>query len=144
MQAAIPFAWYADREVLHRERERIFAHAWQYVAHTDELEPGSQLAAVVGDVPVVVTRGRDGALHAFGERRAPAGVDTWGPFVFVNPDPDASPLAEALGEIPEQIRDLAGVADVLPAPAEDPLVLEAEHVRVAVPAPRDRLHVARV
>ncbi|HEY7380533.1 MAG TPA: aromatic ring-hydroxylating dioxygenase subunit alpha [Gaiella sp.] len=27
-------------------------------------------------------------------------VDTWGPFVFVNPDPDATPLAEHLGELP--------------------------------------------
>ena len=28
-------------------------------------------------------------------------VDTWGPFVFVNPDPDAAPRAETLGEQPE-------------------------------------------
>ncbi|MEJ7568189.1 MAG: aromatic ring-hydroxylating dioxygenase subunit alpha [Gaiellaceae bacterium] len=27
-------------------------------------------------------------------------VDTWGPFVFVNPDPDAAPLAETLDELP--------------------------------------------
>ena len=27
-------------------------------------------------------------------------VDAWGPFVFVNPDPDAEPLAETLGELP--------------------------------------------
>ena len=30
-------------------------------------------------------------------------VDTWGPFVFVNPDPDAAPLADTLGELPELI-----------------------------------------
>ena len=30
----------------------------------------------------------------------PAGVDTWGPFLFVNPDPAAVPLAEHLGELP--------------------------------------------
>ncbi len=30
----------------------------------------------------------------------PASVDTWGPFLFVNPDPDAAPLAEALGDLP--------------------------------------------
>ena len=29
-----------------------------------------------------------------------AGVGLWGPFVFVNPDPDAAPLEEALGELP--------------------------------------------
>jgi choline monooxygenase len=31
----------------------------------------------------------------------PASVDTWGPFLFVNPDPDAVPLAEHLGDLPE-------------------------------------------
>ena len=35
-------------------------------------------------------------------------VETWGPFVFVNPDPDASPLAEALEDVPERI-EAAGV-----------------------------------
>ena len=34
----------------------------------------------------------------------PVAVDTWGPFVFVNPDPDAGPLAEALGDVPEHRR----------------------------------------
>jgi choline monooxygenase len=33
----------------------------------------------------------------------PVSVDTWGPFVFVNPDPDAPPLSEALGALPETI-----------------------------------------
>ena len=28
-------------------------------------------------------------------------VDTWGPFVFLNPDPEADPLADALGRLPE-------------------------------------------
>ena len=30
-------------------------------------------------------------------------VDTWGLFVFVNPDPDAAPLADTLGELPELV-----------------------------------------
>jgi phenylpropionate dioxygenase-like ring-hydroxylating dioxygenase large terminal subunit len=30
-------------------------------------------------------------------------VDTWGPFVFVNADPDAEPLAETLEDVPERI-----------------------------------------
>jgi choline monooxygenase len=33
----------------------------------------------------------------------PVLVDTWGPFVFVNADLDAAPLAEALGALPELI-----------------------------------------
>jgi carnitine monooxygenase subunit len=31
----------------------------------------------------------------------PASVDTWGPFLFVNPDPQAAPLAQHLGDLPE-------------------------------------------
>ena len=31
---------------------------------------------------------------------APVSVGTWGPFVFVNPDPDAEPLEQALGDLP--------------------------------------------
>jgi phenylpropionate dioxygenase-like ring-hydroxylating dioxygenase large terminal subunit len=30
----------------------------------------------------------------------PVSIGTWGPFVFVNPDPDAPPLEEVLGELP--------------------------------------------
>jgi phenylpropionate dioxygenase-like ring-hydroxylating dioxygenase large terminal subunit len=61
------------------------------------------------------TYGLDGALRAApraerepGFDRAelglvPALVDTWGPFVFVNPDAEAAPLAETLGELPELV-----------------------------------------
>jgi choline monooxygenase len=31
----------------------------------------------------------------------PASVGTWGPFLFVNPDPECVPLAKHLGELPE-------------------------------------------
>jgi choline monooxygenase len=43
---------------------------------------------------------------------APALVDTWGPFVFVNADPDASPLAEALGEMPALVSELLDVDEL--------------------------------
>jgi len=58
------------------------------------------------------TYGLDGALRAAprSEREAgfdrerlglrPARVETWGPFVFVNADADAAPLADTLGELP--------------------------------------------
>jgi choline monooxygenase len=58
------------------------------------------------------TYGLDGALRAAPrtEREPdfdksdwsllPASVDTWGPFLFVNPDPVARPLAEQLGALP--------------------------------------------
>jgi choline monooxygenase len=35
----------------------------------------------------------------------PVAVDTWGPFVFANPDPDAAPLAEALGDLPAVVAE---------------------------------------
>ena len=35
----------------------------------------------------------------------PVSVEAWGPFVFVNPDPDAEPLTEALGALPTLLAD---------------------------------------
>jgi choline monooxygenase len=35
----------------------------------------------------------------------PVAVERWGPLVFVNPDPDAGPLAEALGPVPGLIAE---------------------------------------
>jgi phenylpropionate dioxygenase-like ring-hydroxylating dioxygenase large terminal subunit len=161
VERTLPWAWYADPEVLRREGERIFAHAWQYVGHTGQVrEDGSYFASTVGQIPVVVTRARDGQLRAFvnvcrhrghvvasGEgkrnalqcpyhawtydldgrlRAAPRSdrepgfeaeelglmaiqVDIWGPFVFVNPDTGAAPLAEALGDVPGQLAEILDV-----------------------------------
>ena len=39
----------------------------------------------------------------------PLALDTWGPFVFVNPDTDAPPLAEALGSVPAQVAEVLDV-----------------------------------
>jgi phenylpropionate dioxygenase-like ring-hydroxylating dioxygenase large terminal subunit len=36
-------------------------------------------------------------------------LDTWGPFVFVNPDVDAPPLAEALGDVPTRVAEIIDV-----------------------------------
>jgi len=33
----------------------------------------------------------------------PVSVDIWGPFVFVNPDPNAAPLADWLGDVPDLV-----------------------------------------
>ncbi|MDX6472201.1 MAG: choline monooxygenase [Gaiellaceae bacterium] len=40
-------------------------------------------------------------------------VDTWGPFVFVNAQRDAEPLAEALGSMPAQVAELGLDVDSL-------------------------------
>ena len=43
----------------------------------------------------------------------PVAVDTWGPFVFVNPDADAAPLDETLGELPTIVTDAGVRLDVV-------------------------------
>jgi len=45
--------------------------------------------------------GFDRAAHGL----VPVSVDAWGPFVFVNPDREAAPLADALGELPQLLAD---------------------------------------
>ncbi len=43
----------------------------------------------------------------------PASADTWGPFLFVNPDPRAVPLAEQLGDLPEILARDIDVDDIV-------------------------------
>lgn len=164
MQPTLPWSWYSDPEILRRETDSIFAHAWQYVGHRGPLaERGSYLTAHAGTIPVVVTRAADGGLRAFanvcrhrgfpvaeGEGRretlqcryhawtyaldgrlraaprsdreerfepdelslVPFAVDTWGPFLFVNPDPSAPPLHDALGPVPELVAQLLDVDEL--------------------------------
>src|SRR4051794_17584063 len=155
MPETLAWSAYSDPELPALERERIFAPSWQYVGHTGALADGpGYLAGRVGDIPVVVTRDREGALRAFlnvcrhrgsvittgagaretlqcpyhawtygldGELKGaprsnreagfdcegislrPASVGTWGPFLFVNPEPAALPLADVLGDLPELV-----------------------------------------
>jgi Rieske 2Fe-2S family protein len=90
----------------------------------------------------------DGALRVVPQRRAqfpdldtaacglrPAAVEVWEGMVFVNPDPAAAPLADALGGLPEHIGShrpgrltLVGTADV-PAACNWKLLVE-NHVDV--------------
>jgi len=46
---------------------------------------------------------REPGFDATGLSLVPVSVDTWGPFVFVNPDPEPQPLADALGDVPALI-----------------------------------------
>lgn len=45
----------------------------------------------------------DPAFSTEGLGLVPVALGTWGPFVFINPDPDAPPLADALGDLPEVV-----------------------------------------
>lgn len=67
------------------------------------------------------TYGLDGALRAAprSDREAdfdraelslvPVQIETWGPFLFVNPDLEAQPLAETLGRLPELLAEVVDV-----------------------------------
>ena len=73
----------------HRETLQCHYHAWTYdldgslrAAPRSEREPGFDRS----DYSLI-----------------PVQVDTWGPFVFVNPDQEASPLLETLAELPELV-----------------------------------------
>ncbi len=62
----LPYSWYADPDILRRERARIFAGAWQYAGRADQVAaPGSYLAVDAGGVPVLVTRDHANVLRAF-------------------------------------------------------------------------------
>lgn len=153
----LPASWYSQPDYLVREKDRIFAHTWQYAGLTEQVRAhGDFFTYSAGDVPVVVVRDASGDLRAFinvcrhrgstlvleergcrksiqchyhawtygldGRLRAAPGehgeadfdrndysllpiqVDTWGPFVFINPDPSAPPLRDFLGELPELVR----------------------------------------
>jgi choline monooxygenase len=156
VRGTLPWAWYADPEILRREQERIFRSAWSYVGHTGELAArGDYVAREIGLTPVVVVHDGDG-LRAFvnvcphrahqvaagaGRREtlqcgyhawtyaldgklrsaprsdsepgfdkdsislAPAQVDTIGPLVFANADPEAPPLADTVGRLPDLLRE---------------------------------------
>jgi choline monooxygenase len=66
MGRSIPWDWYVDPSVALLEQRAIFRRTWQYAAHTGDLaEPGSFTSTRAGDVPVVLVRGRDGALRGF-------------------------------------------------------------------------------
>ena len=61
----LPATWYADEAHHRNELAAVFARGWSCVGVVDDVPPGGWMATTAGAVPVVVTRDRDGALHAF-------------------------------------------------------------------------------
>lgn len=80
----------------HRETIQCGYHAWTY-----DLD-GSLRAAPRSD--------REPGFEKTELSLLTASVDTWGPLVFVNPEADARPLADTLGELPALVA--AGGVDV--------------------------------
>lgn len=56
---------YRDNNIFGAEMEKIFGKAWVWVAHESEIEEqGSFVTSHVGLQPVIVSRARDGQIHA--------------------------------------------------------------------------------
>jgi choline monooxygenase len=62
----LPARWYWDPAVYERERRCIFAHDWLLLCHESQVaEPGALWAESVAGWPLLLVRGRDGALRGF-------------------------------------------------------------------------------
>ena len=66
-------------------------HAWTY--------------ALDGTLRRAPRADREPGFDPDGLSLAPVSVGAWGPFVFVNPDPEAGPLEAALGRLPELVAE---------------------------------------
>ena len=71
----VPYWVYCDPEIYDREQVEIFRGAtWNFLCFEAELPgPNSYRRSTLGDMPVVVTRDREGKLHAFENRCAHRG-----------------------------------------------------------------------
>lgn len=57
---------YRDPKILELEQQQIFRKSWQFLCHEEKLrEPGSYIAARVGEQSIVACRGTDNELRAF-------------------------------------------------------------------------------
>ena len=62
----LPQPFYLDQEIFEFDVDRIYGNSWILAGFEVEApSPGSTLALTVGRSPVVIVRGRDGALRAF-------------------------------------------------------------------------------
>lgn len=63
--STLPSSYYLDPGVLDEENRRIFGRTWQLVGHVDQLpEPGSYFSTTIVDEPILITRDKQGLLHA--------------------------------------------------------------------------------
>jgi phenylpropionate dioxygenase-like ring-hydroxylating dioxygenase large terminal subunit len=72
----VPYWVYQDPQIYAEEQQRIWrGHTWSYLCLEAELPaPKSFVTTFVGEMPVVVTRGPEGALHAWENRCAHRGA----------------------------------------------------------------------
>ncbi len=72
----VPYALYDDQEIYDRERQRLFmGPTWNVLGLECEIpNPGDYKTTFLGDVPVVLVRGKDGSLKGFENRCAHRGA----------------------------------------------------------------------
>lgn len=62
----LPSYLYSDPEVFDLEKEHIFRRSWQFICTRDQLQnTGDYVTGITGDIPVLVTRTKDGTLKGF-------------------------------------------------------------------------------
>lgn len=60
---------YTSAEVFALERRHLFANVWHYVGHASQApSPGDYVTTTIGDQPILMVRGEDGAVRVFHNR----------------------------------------------------------------------------
>ena len=74
-EARVPYRVFTDPEIYRQELARVFlGPTWQFLALERNLpEPGDYLTTFLGETPIIVTRGKGGAIHAMVNRCAHRG-----------------------------------------------------------------------
>ena len=63
--STLPSRYYTDPATLQDEYRNVFGRTWQLVGHASQVaEAGAYFATTVGNEPVLIARGQDGALRA--------------------------------------------------------------------------------
>ena len=61
----LPFSWYSDPGIYRQEQAEIFAKSWLYAGPAHAVAKAGDFFRIdIGNVPVLVSRDRDGVLHA--------------------------------------------------------------------------------
>jgi 3-phenylpropionate/trans-cinnamate dioxygenase alpha subunit len=59
-------AVFTDRRLYDQEQARVFATSWLFLGHVEQLQkPGDFFTTFMGEDPVIVTKDKGGAIHAF-------------------------------------------------------------------------------
>ena len=63
---SLPAPYFYDESIFQKERLNIFLRSWHLVAHVSELRaPGDFVTYDILDQSVIVTRSKEGGIHAF-------------------------------------------------------------------------------